>query len=214
MIRAYRVALFCGACPLVVGVTVFLLWLITHWDWLEMAGICTIGCGILLFIVGACSLIITHHTERTVYNVPRGKLWRSTLLCAGLLLSNFLAAAVIIATVDNILGITKYHGRLGQDESGEIKLAGWRVSKPQVLEFGATSFRLHNDGKISTISLHVQGHIDGAAVIYAPLNGLPHTISGDVDWRISGEYSDYSMILDYSPTGGTAGKLNFEVSFH
>ncbi len=38
MIRAYRIALICGAVPLLLGVSIFTLWLITRWHWLPWAG--------------------------------------------------------------------------------------------------------------------------------------------------------------------------------
>ena len=43
MNRAYWVALICGAIPLVAGVSIFLLWLMTRWDGLMAAGIYTLG---------------------------------------------------------------------------------------------------------------------------------------------------------------------------
>ena len=51
-----RVALFCGICPLLLGVSIFLLWLATGWQWLMLAGIATIFCGTILVALGICSL--------------------------------------------------------------------------------------------------------------------------------------------------------------
>jgi hypothetical protein len=211
--RAYRVALFCWACPLILGGSIFLLWLVTHWDWLTWAGVVAIWFGILLFVSGAVSLFIAHRNGAKAIPVSRGKLWLSTVLCAGLLLSNFLVARIIVGTVDDILGITKNHGVLGPDASGQIKLSGWRATKPQALGF---SRPFKQDGGAQKASLHVKGRIDGTAVLETmmPLNGFPHTISGDVDWRTSGEFLDYvTMILTYRPTDVTAGQLTFELTF-
>jgi hypothetical protein len=43
----YGVALVCGAVPLIAGILIFLLWLITHWNWLMMAGIITLYGGLV-----------------------------------------------------------------------------------------------------------------------------------------------------------------------
>ena len=56
MNRVYRVALICGAAPLLIGVSIFILWLITRWDWLMMAGIFTLYGGVAIFVVGVLAL--------------------------------------------------------------------------------------------------------------------------------------------------------------
>ncbi|SIO67317.1 hypothetical protein SAMN05444166_8332 [Singulisphaera sp. GP187] len=38
----YKISLICGATPLFVGIAIFLLWLITRWDWLMAAGLLTL----------------------------------------------------------------------------------------------------------------------------------------------------------------------------
>ncbi|MFI5458362.1 MAG: hypothetical protein ACHRXM_23275 [Isosphaerales bacterium] len=99
MNRAYRVALICGAVPLVFGVSIFLLWLITHWDWLMMAGIFTLYSGLVIFAVGVIALARFHWLALRTPDVLRRRLRLATLVCAGLLLANLLIAGAIIATV-------------------------------------------------------------------------------------------------------------------
>jgi len=99
MNRAYRVALICGAVPLVFGVSIFLLWLITHWVWLMMAGIFTLYSGLVIFAVGIIALARFHSLALRTPDTLRRRLRLSTLACAGFLLSNLLVAGAIISTV-------------------------------------------------------------------------------------------------------------------
>src|SRR5437773_2930664 len=99
MNRAYRVAVICGALPLVVGVSIFLLWLITGWDWLMMAGIFTLYGGVAIFVIGAVALARFCWLACRTPEQPRRRLWPSTLGCATLLLSNFAVAGGFTATV-------------------------------------------------------------------------------------------------------------------
>ena len=52
MNRALRVAVICGAIPLILGVTIFLTWLVFRWNWLELAGFILLYVGFAAFVVG------------------------------------------------------------------------------------------------------------------------------------------------------------------
>ncbi len=200
MNRAYRNALLCGACPLVVGVTIFLLWLVTGWDWLMLAGLCTIFVGVLAFLTGAFSLAIYFYFGWQTPGFPRRKLWLSTLGCAGLLLSNFVVAGAIIAYV------LPSHVWGWKSQTQQIT----RVTESQRLTFRTTDAK-----HVSGVTLHVHGHIEGAAMIKGPLNASePQPISGDVDWQIYGDYFVPDIEFEYVPAKVTAGQLTFEVEFH
>lgn len=99
MNRAYRIALICGALPLLVGVSLFLLWLIARWDWLMIAGIFTLYGGVAIFFIGAIALARFCWLAFRSPELPRRRLWLSTLGCAALLLSNFAVAGGITASV-------------------------------------------------------------------------------------------------------------------
>lgn len=99
MRRTYRVALICGAFPLFVGVSIFMLWLITRWDWLMVAGIYTIYGGVAIFLVGVIALARFCWLAFRTPDLPRRRLWLSTLGCAGLLLLNFPVAGGVAAAV-------------------------------------------------------------------------------------------------------------------
>ena len=98
MKRMYAIALTCGAVPLLVGVAIFLLWLITRWDWLMVAGLITMYAGIVIFFIGAIALAwflwLAFHVP-----APQGRPWFSAICCAVLLLSNFPVAGGIMAAV-------------------------------------------------------------------------------------------------------------------
>ena len=83
-----------------------------------------------------------------------------------------------------------------------------RVTEPQTLTF----HELHGSTP-SGYTLHVHGHIDGAASITAS-ESTPQPISGDVDWRIYHDYFRPSIDIQYSPAKVSAGQLTIELTFH
>lgn len=101
MNRAYRVALVCGLLPILVGVSIFLLWLVMRWEWLIAAGIFTLYGGVALFFIGSVALACFCWFAFRSSDVSRKRLLFSTLGCAALLLSNFpIAARIVVAVVD------------------------------------------------------------------------------------------------------------------
>jgi len=96
--RAYKIAIFCGITPLLVGTTIFVLWLTTRWSKLEGFGIFTIFGGIVLFAIGVISLVI-HTVGQNKIHEGRSKLIIENTKAAGLLLLNFPVALLIIYLV-------------------------------------------------------------------------------------------------------------------
>jgi hypothetical protein len=100
MSRWYRVALACGLVPLLVGVAIFSLWLITRWQWLMLAGMVTIYGGVALFCIGFVALAVYCWSALRLPDVSGKRLLFSTLGCAATLLSNFaVAAGIIVAAI-------------------------------------------------------------------------------------------------------------------
>jgi hypothetical protein len=100
MNRSYRVALICGACPLLIGISIFMLWLITRWDWLMLAGILTLYGGAAILLVGVLALARYGWLVFRTPAVPRRRRWLSTLVCAGLLLLNVpVAGGIAVAAI-------------------------------------------------------------------------------------------------------------------
>ena len=92
----YRVALIFGAGPLVVGTSIFLLWLLTGWGVLEVAGMFTIiTC--VLGLVPAIIILQNHLWDaRKAVDLPRSQFWIAVIVCLGALLVNFPAAYAIM----------------------------------------------------------------------------------------------------------------------
>lgn len=99
MDRTFRIALLCGLLPLLVGVSLFVLWLITRWDWLMVGGFLTLYGGLASFLIGAIALTRYCWAACRSANPPRRKWIPAALACAALLLSNFPTAGGIIAGV-------------------------------------------------------------------------------------------------------------------
>ncbi len=119
MNRWLRYAVVCGAAPLVVGVTVFLAWLLTKWKWLMLAGILTIYGGLAMVAVGAVSIIVFVWKSLRTGRTPRQQVARHAFTVGGLLLLNFAVAAVIVASVIYIE--TQYVVTVINDSSVEVR---------------------------------------------------------------------------------------------
>ncbi len=100
MNRAYRIALICGALPLVVGITVFVLWVCTDSEFFVTAGAFTVMGGLVCFVTGVLALAYYSWGAFRQPDYPKKKAWISTLACLGLLFSNFPAAfGLIVAAI-------------------------------------------------------------------------------------------------------------------
>ncbi len=64
----------------------------------------------------------------------------------------------------------------------------------------------------SGVTLHVRGQIDGEATIDGP-QWSPQTISGKVDRIVYHDYFYKTIVIDYTPSKVTSGKLSFELTF-
>jgi hypothetical protein len=99
MNRAYRIALICGTLPLIVGVSVYLFWLMTRWYGWVVMGVFTLLFGVILFLVGTVALARFVWLAFRTSGLSRRRLWFSTLACLGLLVANFPAAYGIMLSV-------------------------------------------------------------------------------------------------------------------
>jgi amino acid transporter len=95
---SYRVALVCGALPLVAGTSIFALWLATRWEWLMAVGAFALFLGLALFAVGALALARYCWLALRMPEPPP-RFWTATAVAAALLLSNFPVAGLILRKV-------------------------------------------------------------------------------------------------------------------
>ena len=92
MKTSLKAALVLGAAPLVIGLAIFALWVLTRAEWLMGAGVVTIYGGIAV-IVGAAVCLVTYvwRSWRS-RSVARGRLVWQTIGVLALFLANFVAA--------------------------------------------------------------------------------------------------------------------------
>jgi Na+/serine symporter len=95
-----RLALACWLVPLLLGITIFVVWLFRRSESLELAGLFTIALGTVLAAIGALLVLVF-----VFFNVQKaGRPKQATLLPAVLLLVlialNFAAADAILKAVD------------------------------------------------------------------------------------------------------------------
>ena len=100
---AFQLALFCWIFPLVAGVSIFVLWVITRWDWLMLAGGITLFGGTIFFLAGCCALFRYCVIARRTTPQSSRRIWTTAGLCGALLLSNFVVAGGIIVAFEAIL---------------------------------------------------------------------------------------------------------------
>lgn len=153
MNRAYRIALTCGATPLLIGASIFILWLITRWNWLMMAGIFTLYGGVAVVLAGVLALARFCWLAFRTPSYPRRRLWLSTSVCASLLLLNFPVAGGIAAAAISIE--TRYtvvvHSTLRQPLESVRVFGGGSDEYLGSIPPGSTvrqSFWIQNDGKL------------------------------------------------------------------
>lgn len=183
---ALRMAIICGALPLVTGVAIFAAWLITSWQWLEYAGIITLYAGFGLFVVGAVALGVCIYMARSVS--PRLHLGRRVALAAILLLSNFPVAGVIVEAA--IALETRYtvvvHHASKQPLADVLVFGGGCSERIESIPPGATvrrSFYIQHDDELrlqclrggvqvsETIDGYVTGSMGGHTTVTVGDNG-------------------------------------------
>lgn len=96
----YRFALFCGLEPLLLGVVIFVTWLVTRARWLEFAGLINMMIGSCLVWVGLICLGVYAHKSRQ--QQLRGYV-RRCLLALGIMLVNYPVAITFILIAEHLI---------------------------------------------------------------------------------------------------------------
>jgi hypothetical protein len=91
MPRLIKIAIGCGAIPLMAGTAIYFTWRLTQLDLMMLLGMLNIFVGLALFVVGIGCLIYQKHRELCA---GRSVAKRRNAVVAALLLANFPAAAV------------------------------------------------------------------------------------------------------------------------
>lgn len=171
-----RSAFVCGLIPLITGTSIFLLWVLTRWDWLFVAGMLTIIAGVFVFLCGIACLTASRF-DRPLGEVGgsrRETLRRITALL--ILLSNFPVAASIVVAVDTIR--TRYvvtivnHGSVPLDNvmvsGGGVEIYFGSVAPGAIAE---RWFNIRTDGKLVFRARRAGEDVDGTIEGYVT-NGL------------------------------------------
>jgi len=163
---AYRVALVCGAAPLLTGVSIYVLWLATSADWLEIAGLFVLFLGCVAFGVGVLALARYVWLAFRAPELPR-RFWLSTFACAALLVTNLPAAGLIVCDVSARKGTFTVVVR----NETPAPLTGLEVVGPDhvyavfhaipVGEAQSRSFRVRREGPLELRSAGATTVIDG-----------------------------------------------------
>lgn len=100
MYKAFQIAFLCGAMPLGLGISIFLIWLFTMGyeasDSLMEGGILTILIGFVCSVVGIGALLVACILAIRNRDISRRKFWKYTLSCIGILFVNYPVAGVIL----------------------------------------------------------------------------------------------------------------------
>lgn len=104
MNRDLKLAYWLGCIPLAVGLLIFLLWFITRWFWLPVAGLFWIVAGMTLFGIGFacwCAFLLGEWEQRTL---PTRQLLFHSALSLMLLLVNFPGALLCVVLAADLMG--------------------------------------------------------------------------------------------------------------
>lgn len=96
--RCLRAAAWISGTPLGAGVGIYLLWMATGWEWLETAGLGTLGLGVLATVVAAVLLALGWVCALRE-GLPRARVHARAFLIAALLIGNYPAAALVVTSV-------------------------------------------------------------------------------------------------------------------
>ncbi len=180
--RACRLSVICGAAPLLAGVSLLLLWLVTRWGWLVYAGIITLYACLAVLAVGIIALGWFCWLAFHFPAMPGRRSWRSILLSAVLLVANIPMGIGVIAVFCAVLtcytvvvhnesqkslGGARVQGGGCDVSFGDIapgasaKHSFW-IQTDGRLEFAATVGGKHHE---ETIDGYVTGNMGGRTVV-------------------------------------------------
>ncbi len=170
MPRLIKIAIACGAMPLIAGTAIYFLWRLTRWEFLERLGMFNIFIGLALFAIGVGCVIRQSNDEMSTPNTNNGNTGQRNLLVVTLLLANFPAA--IIYGLSAIEVMTRYTVCITNESPTAIEklvLVGpnseWSIG---VVPAGARVQRelsFGGEGSLSFTAEHegesIQGEVDG-----------------------------------------------------
>ena len=84
------------------------------------------------------------------------------------------------------------------------------LTKPSTITLRA----LPRQGTVTSIWLHIHGHIEGSATVSGGTYFAPRTVRGDIDIDTTTDCYDLYFEFRYAPTDVTSGHLTIDYKFH
>jgi hypothetical protein len=193
--RPIKWAIALGAAPLVTGVTVYLLWRITRWPWLELAGLATIAVGCLAVLAGVVLLLLHIHRQARVVMEPQRALRIRVALAGALLLANFPTAVALAWSAADVM--STYTLRI--DNAGPDTINSLVVHAPGVVEEMGP---IPPNGRAIA---HLRFNADGSVTFL--LRQQNRRIEGVIDSYVTGGIGD-DVTLGIHPDGAYEVRSN------
>jgi uncharacterized membrane protein len=182
MKKLYPVSIIFGAAPLIIGVSVFIVWYFSKAEFLEIAGIFTILGGLVSVVVAAISLIIYlwYQSKKDKF----GKvLFKKVALSADIIILNFPVAFICMVSALNIL--TAYV--LTIKNNSELNIDKVQISAPGI----NNEIKLLKPGEEISLDLDFKG--DGILEFAAMQEHK--RVEGVVESYVTGSMGGYGAIL-------------------
>jgi hypothetical protein len=192
MDRAYRLAMFCGASPLLVGVSIFVLWLLTRWDLLMIAGILTLAAGPVLCAFAFLNLSHFLWLARREPDLSPRRRRLAVFWCGSLLLANFPVAVGIIYAVieiESAYTVVIHNGSAQPLDGVRVGGGGCDVYFGSIPPQGVArrSFWIQHDGELSF-------HATSGTIFYA-LSPLGYITNGAGGYRTINVNPDRTILV-------------------
>ncbi|HDZ68993.1 MAG TPA: hypothetical protein ENH43_01040 [Phycisphaerales bacterium] len=197
MNKLYRISIAFGATPLVIGVSIFILWYFTRADFLTTAGLFTILGGLFFVLIGVVCLIIYLWCEARRKTSSK-RLFKRGLFAIGIIISNFPAAFVIVLLVTCV---PLWSRVIGIDD----------VTQKTTVLLSSEKYQ----SSVHSIDILIAGHIDGSAIIYQSYEGgeryrTYNIEKGEVGLKIGGDWYDEKCLIEYEPHDVGSGNLKIK----
>ena len=163
------IAPVCGATPLIAGAAIFIAWCSSGASWLEGAGLLNILVGIVLFGVGALSLIL--YLGRAIAGGFGGDkvTWVWVLTAAALLVLNFPVCGAIMDSVGRIQANRGAQQRLNLPTVHVVNLGSGPANDVKVLDGGAFALGPLAAGEATSVTLEPES--PGTPTCQATIDG-------------------------------------------
>ena len=190
--RAHRFATICAVAPLVLGIAIFVVWLLVRRDWLMIAGAVALYGGLAVLAAGVVALAYSSWTALRTPGVERRRVRTSVVICGGLLGANVLAAgailSVVVTTISRYTVVIHNSSHQQQLDSVQVSGGGCDVSYGSILPGAVArrSFWIRRDGVLVFRASHGDDVLGHTVDDYVMNNGGGHvTVTVRPDLRIA-----------------------------